>query len=76
MSKRKLENAINAELMLAILSQLYSIELLLADVFNGKANLRYSNEMLERDKNILDTLADIVGDNIKKEFKHEDKSKV
>lgn len=76
MSKRKLENAINAELMLAILSQLYSIELLLADVFNGKANLRYSNEMLERDKNILDTLADIVEDNIKKEFKHEDKSKV
>lgn len=76
MSKRKIENAISTELMLAILSQLYSIELLLADVFNGKANLRYSNEMLERDKNILDTLADIVGDNIKKEFKREDKSKV
>lgn len=53
-------NQITNELLLAILNQLYSVELLLADVYNGKANLRYSNEILERDKQVLDALSDIV----------------
>ena len=53
-------NQITNELLLAILNQLYSVELLLADVYNGKANLRYSNEILERDKQVLDALSDVV----------------
>ena len=55
-----MNNQITNELLLAILNQLYSVELLLADVYNGKANLRYSNEILERDKQVLDALSDIV----------------
>ena len=70
MKKSKIDNAINTELMLAILSQLYSIELLLADVFNGKANLRYSNDMLEKDKEVLDNCIDLVTTKFK-EIKNE-----
>lgn len=55
-----MNNQITNELLLAILNQLYSVELLLADVYNGKANLRYSNEILERDRQVLDALSDIV----------------
>ena len=55
-------NLVTNELLLAILNQLYSVELLLADVYNGKANLRYSNEMLEKDKQLLDMMADLVKD--------------
>lgn len=55
-------NLVTNELLLAILNQLYSVELLLADVYNGKANLRYSNEMLDKDKQILDMMADLVKD--------------
>lgn len=53
-------NLVTNELLLAILNQLYSVELLLADVYNGKANLRYSNEMLDKDKQLLDMMADLV----------------
>ena len=56
-------NLVTNELLLAILNQLYSVELLLADVYNGKANLRYSNDMLEKDKQILDMMADLVKEN-------------
>lgn len=51
---------ITNELLLAILSQMYSLELLLADVYNGKANLRYSNEVLDRDNKVLNALTDLV----------------
>ena len=56
---------ITNELLLALLNQLYSIELLLADVYNGKANLRYSNELLDKDQQVLNAMADIVKGKIK-----------
>lgn len=56
---------ITNELLLAILDQLYSVELLLADVYNGKANLRYSNSILENDSLRLESLRKIVEENIK-----------
>lgn len=54
---------ITNELLLAILNELYSVELLLADVYNGKANLRYSNEMLDKDEQVLGMMADLVKNN-------------
>lgn len=51
---------ITNELLLAILNELYSVELLLADVYNGKANLRYSNDMLNKDEQVLGMMADLV----------------
>lgn len=62
---KKMELTITNELLLALLNQLYSIELLLADVYNGKANLRYSNDMLEKDRQILDSFTDLI-DEIRK----------
>lgn len=47
-------------LLLAILNQLYSIELLLADAYNGKANLRYSNKILAQDNQLLKDISDMV----------------
>lgn len=54
---------ITNELLLAILNELYSVELLLADVYNGKANLRYSNDMLDKDEQVLGMMADLVKNN-------------
>ena len=70
MAKREIEHnndLITHELLLALLNQLYAIEVLLADVYNGKANLRYSNEMLERDSQVLESLVDLVKNNAKGE---------
>lgn len=57
------------ELLLALLSQTYSIELLLADVFNGKANLRYSNASLDKDKELLELLTKLVRSSTKENLK-------
>lgn len=62
-----MEQKITNELLLALLSEMYSIELLLADVYIGKANLRYSNTMLDNDKEVLDALTEIVKENTRKE---------
>lgn len=62
---KKMELMVTNELLLALLNQLYSIELLLADVYNGKANLRYSNDMLEKDRQILDSFTELI-DEIRK----------
>lgn len=56
---------ITNELLLSILDQLYSIELLLADVYSGKANLRYSNAILDNDALKIESLRKIVEENIK-----------
>ena len=73
MSETKVDYTIVNELLVAILSQMYSIELLLADVYNGKANLRYSNEMLEKDKEVLDNCIDLVTTKFK-EVKNENQN--
>lgn len=70
--KKKDTALITNELLFALLNQLYSIELILADVYNGKANLRYSNMILERDKEVIDALSEIISEDIKEE--HEDQS--
>ena len=57
------------ELLLALLSQTYSIELLLADVFSGKANLRYSNASLDKDKELLELLTKLVRSSTKENLK-------
>lgn len=44
----------------AIASELYSLELMLADAYNGKINLRYSNEILARDAELSEKIADAV----------------
>lgn len=44
----------------AIASELYSLELMLADAYNGKINLRYSNEILARDAELAEKIADAV----------------
>lgn len=67
MKEIQMEQKITNELLLALLSEMYSIELLLADVYIGKANLRYSNTMLDNDKEVLDSLAEIVKENTRKE---------
>lgn len=64
----KEQNLITNELLLALLNQLYSIELMLADVYNGKANLRYSNEMLDRDRQVLADLTELVKSNLAEAF--------
>lgn len=56
---------ITNELLLAILNQMYSIELMLADVYNGKANLRYSNSILYKDAEIVERLKEIVEESVK-----------
>lgn len=56
---------ITNELLLAILSQMHSIELILADVYNGKANLRFSNAVLEKDAELLQQLGELVQENMK-----------
>lgn len=61
---------ITNELLLALLNQLYSIELILADVYSGKANLRYSNRLLEKDSEVLEQLTDVM-----KEVINENRSK-
>lgn len=58
------QNLLTNELLLALLNQLYSIELMLADVYNGKANLRYSNEMLDKDRQVLAGLTELVKSNL------------
>lgn len=68
MKKNSEMQLVSNELLLGILNQMYSIELLLADVYCGKANLRYSNEMLDKDKQILDQLRDLVEGIVKKEL--------
>lgn len=60
---------ITNELLLALLNQLYSIELMLADVYIGKANLRYSNQMLDNDQKVLDMLTELVKGDIKQSVK-------
>lgn len=45
------------QLLLAILNNLYSLELLLADAFADKTNLRYSSRMLNNDSDMLDTMS-------------------
>lgn len=60
---------ITNELLLALLNQLYSIELMLADVYIGKANLRYSNQMLNNDQKVLDMLTELVKGDIKESVK-------
>ena len=47
------------ELLLGILDELYSIELILADVFNGKT-LRYTGEMLDKDGQVVEALMNAV----------------
>ena len=56
---------ITNELLLALLNQLYSIELLLADAHCGKANLRYSNAILEKDGEVLEQLTSLVEESLK-----------
>ena len=55
---------ITNELLLALMNQIYSLELLLSDVYIGKANLRYSNEALENDKKIIDMMKELVTKNL------------
>lgn len=62
------QNLLTNELLLALLNQLYSIELMLADVYNGKANMRYSNEILDRDRQVLAGLMELVKSNLKETF--------
>lgn len=68
MKKNNEMQLVTNELLLGILNQMYSIELLLADVYCGKANLRYSNEMLDKDKQILDQFRDLLENTVKKEL--------
>jgi hypothetical protein len=56
---------ITNELLLALLNQLYSIELILADAYCGKANLRYSNAILEKDSEVLEQLTSLVEESLK-----------
>lgn len=58
---------ITNELLLALLNQMYSMELMLADVYNEKANLRYSNAILEKDKQILDSFTELMNNMVKKD---------
>lgn len=62
------QNLLTNELLLALLNQLYSIELMLADVYNGKANLRYSNETLDKDRQVLADLTELVKSNLAETF--------
>ena len=73
MSEMKMDYTIVNELLVAILNQMYSIELLLADAYSGKANLRYSNEILAKDKEVLDGCIDLVTTRFK-EVKNENQN--
>ena len=49
---------VNNSSLLAIAEMVFSVELLLADVFNGKA-MRYNNGMLDQDAEMLNQLREI-----------------
>lgn len=61
--------AVTNELLLAILNQLNSLELILADANMGKTNMRYSSSLIDKDQQVLNVMAELVNGKIEKYFK-------
>lgn len=57
----------------AIVSQLYSLELMIGDAYNGKLNLRYSSDILCRDMEVSARVAELVDQYIEEGRKNDKK---
>ena len=60
MKETQMEQKITNEALMVISHQLYTLELMMADALSDNLNLRFSNKSLELDRQLMQSLEDLI----------------